>query len=195
MNPVTVLRIIGATILFGVLVFAGTYNIDGPPLLVMTVGFVVAFELLAVRAAKTSPGKGAALAAVTLVALAIVAKMSMPTSALVWPVASHAGSYPECLLENLPGVQNDAAANAAHQVCMSKFQGGMAEVAQGAGGASGDFSSGAECTLRMAANTPSQRAGHLIGAACRKLYDEPSPAQGKPMTIDEFLDSAPRNRP
>lgn len=41
--------------------------------------------------------------------------------------------YAQCILEKVPGVQNDAAASAAHQVCLSKFPGGLALVKQGSG--------------------------------------------------------------
>lgn len=88
--------------------------------------------------------------------------------------AASAADYATCLLDRLPGVQNDAAATAAYQLCMSKHPGGLAAVKQGAGRGFLGFDSGAECTLKKAADTRSNRAAHMIGVACRKLYDEPN---------------------
>lgn len=95
--------------------------------------------------------------------------------ALLLPLPVLAGDYATCLLDRLPGVQNDAAATAAYQLCMSKHPGGLAAVKQGAGRGFLGFDSGAECTLKKAADTRSNRAAHMIGAACRKLYDEDGP--------------------
>jgi hypothetical protein len=44
------------------------------------------------------------------------------------------------------------------------------------------FKSGPECTAKKAGDTRSNQAAYLIGAACRKLYDEPvklTPFSGK----------------
>lgn len=178
MTTPTILRIIGACALFGVLWLAGAYNIGGVSLLVMTIGFVFAFERLAVRAAKTDPRKGTVLAGVILVALGIIAAMNVPASAMRQSApaiaSSHAGNYPECLLENLPGVQNDTAARAAQRICTSKYPGGLASVKQGAGrGARGAFASGDECVVAVAGETQSEIAARAIGLACRRLFDEP----------------------
>ncbi|MDY0038489.1 MAG: hypothetical protein RBS05_21500 [Zoogloea oleivorans] len=81
MSTVTLLRVIGVCALFGALAFTGHYSIEGPVLLVMTFGFAVVFELLAVSKARTSPGAGIALAVAILAALGILAAMSLPASA------------------------------------------------------------------------------------------------------------------
>lgn len=108
--------------------------------------------------------------------------------------------FAECLLDRLPGTQNDVAANAIWQTCMARHPGGIASVGQGSGRGWLSFKSGAECTAKKAADTRSHRAAAMINGACKKLYDEPidrdqfeliAPPR-KPMTIDEFLDSAPR---
>lgn len=91
------------------------------------------------------------------------------------------GNFAMCLLDKLPAVQNDIAANAAFQACINAFPGGLASVPQGAG--RGWFSStSADCTLKKAGDTQSNRAAGLIGAACRRLYDEPP----KPNYFDQF---------
>ncbi|ENO90438.1 hypothetical protein [Thauera linaloolentis] len=93
---------------------------------------------------------------------------------LLAPLAAHA-NYAECILDRMPGVQNDAAAYAAHQVCLSDFPGGLQAVKQGSGRGFFGFDSGAECTLKKAGDTRSQRGAAMISASCRKLYDEPTP--------------------
>lgn len=84
-----------------------------------------------------------------------------------------AGNYAECLLDKLPGLQNDAAAHAVAQVCWEKYPGGYQMIEQGSGrGYFSKYSSGAECTIDKAKHTSSKRAGIMVGAACRYLYDK-----------------------
>jgi hypothetical protein len=91
------------------------------------------------------------------------------------PSFAFASNYAECILEAVPGVENDPAAYAAHQVCLSKFPGGLQAVKQGAGRGFFAYDSGAECTLKEAGGTRSQRGAAMISASCRRLYDEPAP--------------------
>lgn len=92
--------------------------------------------------------------------------------AAVLPLPALAGNFATCLLDKLPAVQNDVAANAAYQACNSAYPGGFPSVPQGVG--RGWFSpTSAECTLKKAGDTRSNRAAVLIGMACRRLYDEP----------------------
>ncbi len=95
--------------------------------------------------------------------------------ALLLPIAAEA-NFAKCLLDQLPGAQNDVAANAIWQTCMGKHPGGMASVGQGSGRGWFSFKSGAECTAKKAADTRSNRAASMINAACRKLYDTPAAA-------------------
>lgn len=85
-----------------------------------------------------------------------------------------AANYATCLLDKLPGTQNDVAANAVLQVCQSKH-GGIQTVAQGSGRGMFSPDSGAECTAKKAADTRSNQAAHMIGVACRRLYEEDGP--------------------
>ena len=88
---------------------------------------------------------------------------------------AQAANYATCLLDKLPGTQNDVAAQANMQVCMGKHPGGIEAIPQGKGRGLFGFSSGAECTAKKAGDTRSNRAAILIGVACRRLYDEPNP--------------------
>lgn len=98
------------------------------------------------------------------------------------PLPALAGNFATCLLDKLPAVQNDVAANAAYQACNSAYPGGLASVAQGTGRGWFSYKTGADCTLKKAGDTRSNRAAGLIGAACRRLYDEPP----KPNFFDQF---------
>lgn len=97
-----------------------------------------------------------------------------------------AANFAGCLLDGLPRVANDVAANATMQVCLSKFPGGFEAVKQGVGRGLFSFNSGAECTAKKAGGTRSNQAAHLIGAACRKLYDEPEPGFTYEEAVDEL---------
>jgi len=90
-----------------------------------------------------------------------------------------ASNYATCILDKMPGTQNDVAASAVHQVCIGEHAGGMDAVAQGSGRGLFGFGSGAECTAKKAGETRSNRAAVMIGVACRRLYDESE--------IDRFL--------
>lgn len=95
--------------------------------------------------------------------------------ALLPPSIASASNYAACILEVVPSVENDPAAYAAHQVCLSKFPGGLQAVKQGSGRGLFAYDSGAECTLKEAVGTRSQRGAAMISASCRKLYDEDGP--------------------
>ena len=86
-----------------------------------------------------------------------------------------AGNFATCILDKMPGTQNDVAAQAIYQVCNSKHTGGLQAVAQDSGRGLFGYDSGAECTAKLANDTRSNQAAHMIGAACRKLYDEDGP--------------------
>ncbi|ODT36964.1 MAG: hypothetical protein ABS55_04655 [Lautropia sp. SCN 70-15] len=86
-----------------------------------------------------------------------------------------AANYATCILDKMPGTQNDVAAQAVYQVCLAGHPGGIEAVAQGSGSGLFGFNSGAACTAKKAADTRSNRAAVLIGVACRRLYDENGP--------------------
>ena len=86
-----------------------------------------------------------------------------------------AANYATCILDKMPGVANDVAARAVYQVCKKEHPGSLNAVVQGSGRGFFGYNSGAECTAKKASDTRSQQAAHMIGAACRKLYDEDGP--------------------
>ena len=92
-----------------------------------------------------------------------------------------AADYATCLLKNLPGLQNEAAARAAIQLCLEEHPLGINGVEQGSGRGVFGYESGAKCAMKKAASTRSQVAGNGIYMACRLLYDEPNP-------FDEFVE-------
>lgn len=98
----------------------------------------------------------------------LIALLSASTMAL-------AGNVATCLLDELPGVQNDPAAMATYKMCLEKFRGGLDTVAQGSGRGWFGYNSGAECAAKLAAKTPSRQAGQLIYSTCNRLYNEPNP--------------------
>jgi hypothetical protein len=84
-----------------------------------------------------------------------------------------ADNFAECLLDKLPGVQNNNSAGAAYQVCSARYPERYAGVEQGSGRGFFGFDSGAECALKKARNTHSQNAAGMIRVACNRLYDKP----------------------
>ncbi|WP_250439814.1 hypothetical protein [Delftia tsuruhatensis] len=90
-----------------------------------------------------------------------------------------AANMATCLLDKLPGTQNDVAAQAVFQVCSAEHPGGIQAVPQGDGRGMLGFKSGPECTAKKAGDTRSTRAAELIGVACRRLYDGPDWERGE----------------
>lgn len=84
-----------------------------------------------------------------------------------------ARTYAHCVLDKLPKAQNDLAANAIHQVCLSEFPGGLTAVPQGAGRGWFSYKSGADCAAKESTGTQSQRVAYAIRIACNRLYDAP----------------------
>ena len=80
-----------------------------------------------------------------------------------------AANYATCILDKMPGVVNDVAANAVYRVCVDKHPG---DVEQGAGRGFFGYASSTECIAAKAKDTRSARAAQIIGFACKKLYDE-----------------------
>ncbi|OLU22897.1 hypothetical protein BVH03_21840 [Pseudomonas sp. PA15(2017)] len=98
-----------------------------------------------------------------------------------------AANYATCLLDKLPGVENQAATTAAVVMCEADYPGGMAKVPQGdSRGVFASYRSGSECTLEKSRDTRFVRAVQLISSACHRLYDQPQPPTRKPDLFDEF---------
>lgn len=112
--------------------------------------------------------------------------------AMLMPIPALAGNYATCLLKNLPGLQNEAAARAAINLCLSEYPLGFGGVEQGSGRGLIGYKSGAECAMKKAGDTRSQLAGNGIYMACRRLYDEKNPFDrfdngAKPGVFDDLI--------
>lgn len=83
-----------------------------------------------------------------------------------------AGNFATCILDRMPGVQNNPVAFAILRICKEKYPGGLDSVILGEGRGWFGFDSGAECSAKKAAKTPNQRAAAIIATACRRLYDK-----------------------
>lgn len=83
-----------------------------------------------------------------------------------------AGNFATCLLDELPGTQNDNTAGAAYQVCSAKYPEKYNGVEQGSGRGLLGYDSGAECAVDKAKDTRSQNAAGMIRVACNRLYDK-----------------------
>ncbi|TYP65363.1 hypothetical protein [Stutzerimonas stutzeri] len=92
-----------------------------------------------------------------------------------------ADNYATCLLEKMPELQNEPAAYAAAQVCVTKYPDRMNAIVQGSGRSFWSYESGAECALEKSASTQSRTAAYQIRVACNRLYDKPRDL------IDEFM--------
>lgn len=101
--------------------------------------------------------------------------MKMPLAIitlLACPSLVMAGNFAECLLDKLPGVQNDATAYAAAQLCTSKYPERYDSIEQGSGRGLFSYESGAECALDKGADTLSSSAAGQIRVACNRLYNK-----------------------
>lgn len=85
-----------------------------------------------------------------------------------------AGNFATCILDRMPGSQNDAATRAIMEVCRQKYPKGYEDVLQGSGIGWFGYESGAECAAKKAAKTSNTLAGRAIYIACNCLYDQPN---------------------
>ncbi len=92
---------------------------------------------------------------------------------LACPLYASASNYATCLLDKLPGLENDNAAYAAVQVCTGNYPKRFDPIPQGSGRGFFGYDSGAECALDKSGDTRSQTASYQIRVACNRLYDEP----------------------
>lgn len=101
---------------------------------------------------------------------------SVPAAILLFSLSSMAGAanYATCLLEKLPGLENDQAAAAANSICKTEYPGGFEEVPPGNGRGVLGYDSGAECALDKSGQTRSRAAAYMIRSACNRLYDKPN---------------------
>lgn len=97
-----------------------------------------------------------------------------------------ADNYATCLLDKLPGVQNQGASYSAVKLCQSEYPGGLANVEQGSGrGLLASYDSGDECTYEKAKDARYTGAVRIIADACMRLYNKPQ-AKPEPNYFDQF---------
>lgn len=107
-------------------------------------------------------------AAILVFPLALLCLVSAPVFA--------AGNYAECILEKIPGVQNDAVAGAIARTCLAEHPGGINAVEQGSGRSEWfGYNSGNECVIKKGEKVASRIGGNLLTGACNKLYDPVQP--------------------
>ena len=97
-----------------------------------------------------------------------------------------AENFAECIVDRMPGAQNDAVAGAIARTCLAEHPGGIDAVKQGSGRGFFGYDSGNECIIKKGEKIVSRIGGNLLTGSCNKLYD---PA---PMTINDFLGPAKR---
>lgn len=91
------------------------------------------------------------------------------------PTIAFAGNFATCLLDKLPGVQNDSTAMAINKLCLDKYPDGLTWIERGSGRGFLSYDSGAECAAKKGASTPSNAGGRMIFVACNVLYNKPIP--------------------
>lgn len=112
--------------------------------------------------------------------LAIIALLACPSVAM-------AENYATCLLDALPDVQNNRAAQAAVQLCEKNHPEQFKNIEYGSSkGFLASYDTPLECFQDKAKSVQSDAAINLIGRACTILYGEaPKPAK-EPDLFDEF---------
>lgn len=99
---------------------------------------------------------------------------------LALPATAFAGNFAECILDKMPGVQNDSAAAAAFQVCNARYPERYRGVTQGEGRGLWGYDSGAECALAKSKDTLSGNGAGMIRMACNALYNQPTGVPRQP---------------
>lgn len=102
------------------------------------------------------------------------ARLLLTLAMLVVTPAVLAGNFAECLLDNLPGVQNNPTTIAALNLCREQYPSEWSGVQQGSGrGLLSRFDSGSECTLEVGRDITVQQGAFLVAKSCKLLYDKP----------------------
>lgn len=86
-----------------------------------------------------------------------------------------ADNFAECILDRMPGAQNDAVAGAIYRACLSEHPGGLDSVKQGSGRGFFGYDSGNECIIKKGEKIASRIGGNLLTGSCNKLYDPDGP--------------------
>jgi hypothetical protein len=94
-------------------------------------------------------------------------------SVTFFTVVAHANNYADCILDKMPGSENEAVTTAVIQTCLQENSGSFYEIFKGSGRGIFGYKDSNACILKKAKDTKNQRGAFLISAACRCLYDEP----------------------
>lgn len=83
-----------------------------------------------------------------------------------------ADNYADCVLDKMPGSQNDMTTNAIVRSCLESHPLGYREVKKGSGRGLFGFKSPDACILKKAKDTPNARGAQMISVGCHCLYGE-----------------------
>lgn len=83
-----------------------------------------------------------------------------------------AGNYADCILDKMPGSENEAITTAVVSTCFQENPGTFYEIEKGSGRGLFGYKDANACVLKKARDTRHPRAAGLISASCRCLYDE-----------------------
>lgn len=128
-----------------------------------------------------------------LKAILVTTLLGALVTPMAWAGLFGPSSWEECILDRMPGVQNDYAAAAIMTRCNDEF-GNPDTVHIPEKGWLTRFSSGDACVAAKASTTASINGARVIVASCHRLFDlpPPPPQQSADGIIDPFL--PPPNR-
>lgn len=91
------------------------------------------------------------------------------------PAFAAGSNFAECIIDRMPGAQNDAVAGAIFRTCLAEHPGGLDAVSQGSGRGWFSYESGNECIIKKGEKIISRNGGNMLTGACNKLYDPAAP--------------------
>lgn len=114
-------------------------------------------------------------------------KLLVVAALLAAPITASAANYATCLLDKLPGVQNNQSTYAAARICRETYPERFSGVDWGSGlGLFAAYNSPDECFQENAKSVQDGLAINWIRQSCRKLYSEPPKQARAPDLFDEF---------
>jgi hypothetical protein len=81
-------------------------------------------------------------------------------------------NWPECIIDRIPGAQNDYAAAAVIQSCTRDF--GDPQLARIHHSRTARYGSGDLCVMEKGKDTASELGARVLTASCHQLYDPPA---------------------
>lgn len=89
-------------------------------------------------------------------------------------VNAYASNYADCILDKMPGSENDAFTASVISTCSQENPGSFYSIEKGEGRGVFGFSDGNACIQKKSKDTRNQRAAFVIAGSCRCLYDKGS---------------------